>query len=230
MTRRIDAESLACIKRWEGLRLTAYRDVGGKWTIGYGHVNGAREGMRITQREAEDWLRRDLAQAELAVDTAVKVALTDSQFGALVSFVFNVGVNAFKRSTLLRKLNAGDYEAVPAELLRWTKAGGKQVPGLVNRRNAEIGLWSRGAHVVSAPVKPAEPHNPVVSGKAAKGVAIGGTVAAVLSQAGDLAAPLTSLRYALAGLEGWELLGIAALAAGIALAVWLYQRRRAEAA
>lgn len=229
MTRRIDALSLACIKRWEGLRLTAYRDVGGKWTIGYGHVNGAREGMRITEPVAEDWLRRDLAQAELAVDTAVKVALSDNQFGALVSFVFNVGVNAFKRSTLLRKLNAADYDAVPAELLRWTKAGGRQVPGLVNRRNAEIGLWSKGSRVAPAPVRPAEPHRPVVSGKTARGVAIGGTVAAVLSQAGDLAAPLTSLRYALTGLEGWELVGIAALAAGIALAVWLY-RRRAEAA
>ncbi len=227
MTRRIDAESLACIKRWEGLRLTAYRDVGGKWTIGYGHVNGAREGMRITEREAEDWLRRDLAQAELAVNDAVQVPLSDPQFGALVSFVFNVGVGAFRRSTLLRKLNAGDYDAVPAELLRWTKAGGKLVPGLVNRRNAEIGLWSKGSRVASAPVRPAEPepHRPVVSGKTARGMAIGGTVAAVLSQAGDLAAPLTSLRYALAGLEGWELAAIAGVMIVAGLAAWAWSRR-----
>lgn len=225
MTRRIDAESLACIKRWEGLRLSAYRDVGGKWTIGYGHVNGAREGMRITEREAEEWLRRDIAQAELAVNDAVQVPLSDPQFGALVSFVFNVGVNAFRRSTLLRKLNAGDYDAVPAELLRWTKAGGKLVPGLVNRRNAEIGLWARGRHVVSAPVRPAEPHKPIVSGKAARGAAIGTVATAIVSQMSDLAAPIAGIRYALADLEGWELAAIAGVMIVAGLAAWAWSRR-----
>lgn len=225
MTRRIDAESLACIKRWEGLRLTAYRDVGGKWTIGYGHTAGAREGMRITEREAEIWLRRDLTQAELAVDDAVKVPLSDPQFGALVSFVFNVGVGAFRRSTLLRKLNAGDYEAVAHELLRWTKAGGKQVPGLVNRRNAEIGLWSRGSHVVSAPERPAEPRKPIVSGKAARGAAIGTVATAIVSQMSDLAGPIAGIRYALADLEGWELLAIAGVLVAAGLAAWSWSRR-----
>lgn len=225
MTRRIDAESLACIKRWEGLRLTAYRDVAGRLTIGYGHTAGVREGMTITEAEAEAWLRRDLAPAELAVDAAVTVPLTAPQFGALVSFVFNVGVNAFRASTLLRKLNAGDYEAVPRELLRWTKADGRQVAGLVNRRNAEIGLWSKGSHVVSAPVRPAEPVKPIVSGKAARGAVIGTAVTPIVAQMADLAAPVAAIRAALSDATGWELAAVVAVIVAAGLAAWVWARR-----
>ena len=225
MTRRIDAESLACIKRWEGLRLTAYRDVGGTLTIGYGHVLDVREGMRITERDAEEFLRRDLAQAEAAVDSLVTVPLTDPQFGALVSFVFNVGAAAFRRSTLLRRLNSGNYDAVPAELMRWTKAKGKQVPGLVNRRNAEIGLWAKGSHVASAPVTPAPPRTPVVSAKTAKGVAVGTAATAIVSQMTHLPRPIPSLRYPLSDLQGWELVVIALVMVAAGLAAWAWSRR-----
>ena len=225
MTRRIDAESLACIKRWEGLRLTAYRDSGGTLTIGYGHTVDVRDGMRITERDAEEFLRRDLAQAEAAVNSTVAVPLTDPQFGALVSFVFNVGVAAFRRSTLLRKLNGGDYDAVPAELMRWTKAKGKQVSGLANRRNAEIGLWAKGSHVASAPVTPAPPRTPVVSAKTAKGVAVGTAATAIVSQMSDLAGPIASIRYALSDLQGWELAAIALVMVVAGLAAWAWSRR-----
>ncbi|MCM5558475.1 lysozyme [Pleomorphomonas sp. JP5] len=142
------------IKQWEGLRLRSYQDSAGVWTIGYGHTSDSAfrvgHGLSITEAKATELLRHDLGEAEQAVDGAVKVPLNDSQFGALVSFAFNVGNAAFLKSTLLRKLNAGAYEAVPSELAKWNKAGGKVVQGLVNRRAAEAGLWSTGAFVSSA--------------------------------------------------------------------------------
>ncbi|WP_413154856.1 lysozyme, partial [Bartonella sp. cb54] len=143
--RKISKEGLMLIKQWEGLRLHAYQDPIGIWTIGYGHTSAAgkpivHKNMNITEKTAEDILCRDLKQFERSVEQAVTVSLTDEQFAALVSFCYNVGTTAFCNSTLLKKLNKGDYEAVPAELQRWTKAGGKRLQGLVNRRAAEAGL------------------------------------------------------------------------------------------
>jgi len=142
MTRRINAAGLSHIKQWEGCRLTAYKDVAGVWTIGYGSTGKhVKPGMKITQAEADALLRKDLDRFEKAVDTQVKVPLNDSQFAALVSFSFNVGVGAFQKSTLLRKLNAGNYDAVPSELMKWVNAGGRKVQGLVNRRRSEGEIW-----------------------------------------------------------------------------------------
>lgn len=156
MTRRINAEGLKLIKQWEGCRLTAYRDVAGILTIGYGSTGShVAPGMKITQAEADRLLVKDLDRFERAVDTLVKVALADNQFAALVSFAFNVGEGkgGFATSTLLKKLNAGSYDAVPAELMKWVNAGGKMVKGLVNRRSAEAGLWAKGAFVSSNTVE-----------------------------------------------------------------------------
>lgn len=152
MTRRINAAGLLLVKQWEALRTTAYRDAVGVWTIGYGHTNAAggpvvTAGMKITAEEADIILQSDLSRFEARVDRLVKVALTDNQFAALVSFDFNTG--ALDKSTLLKKLNKGDYNAVPAELMKWVNAGGKKLNGLVNRRSAEAGLWAKGAFVSS---------------------------------------------------------------------------------
>ncbi|WP_455466369.1 lysozyme [Bartonella sp. B39] len=152
--RKISQEGLALIKQWEGLRLSAYQDAVGVWTIGYGHTNSAGKpfvhtGMTITEKQAEELLCQDLRQFENAVEQAVQVSLTDEQFAALVSFCYNVGTEAFCNSTLLKKLNRGEYEAVPAELQKWIKAGGKSLQGLVHRRAAEAGLWAKGAYVSS---------------------------------------------------------------------------------
>ncbi|EJF87316.1 MULTISPECIES: lysozyme [Bartonella] len=154
MARRISEDCLDCLKKWEGLRLQAYQDVSGVWTIGYGHTGKAGkpiviEGMVITEKKAENMLLADLRQYEQAVEKAVDVILSDEQFGALVSFCYNVGISAFQNSTLLKRLNKGDYEAIPAELQKWTKAGGKRLQGLVHRRAAEAGLWAKGAFVSS---------------------------------------------------------------------------------
>ena len=159
MTRQISPHGLAKLKQWEGLKTKAYKDSGGVWTIGYGHTATAgepkpRAGMVITAAEAESILLKDLTQYEAAVESLVKVELNDNQFAALVSFVYNIPLVSFKKSTLLKKLNAGNYDAVPTELMKWTKAGGKKIQGLVNRRRAEGYLWMEGAFVTSKDVVP----------------------------------------------------------------------------
>lgn len=127
------------IKYWEELRLEAYlptpNDV---WTIGWGHTKGVKKGDTITVEEAKDFLREDIAWAEAAVNDLVKVKLNQNQFDALVSFVFNVGTTNFKKSTLLKKLNAGDYNGAAEQFPRWNKQKGKVLNGLVKRRADEM--------------------------------------------------------------------------------------------
>lgn len=146
MTRSINAAGLALVRKYEGLRLEAYQDTSGVWTIGYGHTREVNPGDRITAPRAEQLLERDLRDAEKSVAGLVKVSLTDNQFSALVSFVFNEGAAAFARSSLLRKLNAGGYGQVPACLKAWIFDNGRVLPGLVKRRAAEAALWSGGAN------------------------------------------------------------------------------------
>ena len=131
----------ALTKQFEGLSLKAYQDSGGVWTIGYGHTVGVREGDVITQDHANALLSIDLGWAQDVVSDSVNVDLTDSQFWALTDFVFNVGPKAFLDSTLLRKLNAGDYAGAADEFLRWNHAGGKVLNGLTKRRQAEAKLF-----------------------------------------------------------------------------------------
>lgn len=143
----LNQESINLIKSWEGLRLAAYKDPVGIWTIGYGHTNAAGspsvvDGMTITKEEAERILQKDLAQYVGAVKTAVKVPLNENQLGALSSWCYNIGPGAMRGSTLIKKLNTGDYAAVPSELRKWNKVGGDKLQGLVNRREAEIKLWN----------------------------------------------------------------------------------------
>lgn len=182
MARRINDEGLEVIKRFEGKRLTAYRDPVGILTIGYGHTDAAgppqvRPGTVITEAQAEAILRQDLGQYERAVEEGVKVALSDNQFAALVSFTFNVGPANLAKSTLLKKLNAGDYDAVPGELVKWNRAGGKVLAGLTNRRAAESGLWAKGSPVSSRSVEPSKPASALAGTIVAVGT--GGTLAAV---------------------------------------------------
>lgn len=215
MSRRINAEGIELIKRWEGCRLEAYKCSAGVWTIGYGHTRTARQGLRITQEQAEALLIEDLRVFESAVDDAVVAPLLDNQFAALVSWTFNVGVAAMRSSTLIRKLNRGDYDAVPRELVRWAKVKGKPVHGLANRRAAEAGLWARGAFVASRNIAATAP---APSSPAAEAGKLGGVAAAAAA-----AAPaITSL-----GGVHWAV-GVALVAGLVALAaVYLLRRREA---
>ena len=172
MARTINRETLEHVKRWEGLKLTAYPDPGSRngepWTIGYGHTSDGHlkvhRGLTIRPAQAEAALQYDLNETAAAGSDLVKVELTDNQFGALVSFAFNVGIGAFAKSTLLKRLNKGDYAAVPQQMARWINNDGKPMDGLVNRRAAEAGLWAKGEFVTSRNVD-AQPEAPSVLNK-----------------------------------------------------------------
>jgi GH24 family phage-related lysozyme (muramidase) len=139
-------KGIALIKQFEGCKLTAYQDSVGVCTIGYGWtqpVDGkpVRSGMTIKQETAERLLKTGLVSYEIDVSRLVKVGLTQGQFDALVSFTYNLGARSLSTSTLLRKLNAGDYAGAADEFLRWNKAGGKVLNGLTRRREAERALF-----------------------------------------------------------------------------------------
>lgn len=148
-------EGAAFIGRFEGFRAELYNDPAGHCTIGYGHLvhqgacNGsepARFKKGLTQKQALKLLKEDAATAGSAVSSSVTVPLNQAQFDALVSFVFNLGAGNFRASTLLKKINARDFKAVPAELAKWVHAGDKVLQGLVTRRAAEAKLFSTGAY------------------------------------------------------------------------------------
>jgi lysozyme len=155
MTQYLSKAGFDFIKGWEGCRLKSYKDGGGVWTIGYGHTKGAREGQVISQLLADDLLIEDVYYFEVGVNDLVKVPLTQAQFDALLSFSFNVGLDqdpddiaeGLGDSTLLRKLNKGDYENAGLEFLRWDKDNGKVVKGLTRRRKAESNLFLHGVYV-----------------------------------------------------------------------------------
>ena len=143
---KMSADGLALVKEFEGLRLKAYKCPALVWTIGYGHTSSAgapivTSDLEITRDEAEEVLKRDMGQYEDGVRKLVTIGITQGQFDALVDFAYNAGVGALQKSTLLKRVNAGKFDEVPAEFMKWTKGGGKELPGLVRRRRAEVKLW-----------------------------------------------------------------------------------------
>ena len=156
---RLSTRGLSLLKQWEGSSPRLYRDSAGLLTIGVGHlltraeissgkilINGSAVDVRnigLTDAQTLKLLEQDIRPAEAAVNEGVALprSLEQHQFDALVSFTFNVGVAAFLGSTLLKLLNKEQYDDVPVQLARWNKAGGRVVPGLVNRRTNEIMLW-----------------------------------------------------------------------------------------
>ena len=129
------------IKHFEGCELYAYKCPAGVWTIGYGHTKDVEPGMQITEDDAHNMLVEELNEYETYVNTLVSVPLNQNQFDALVSWVYNLGGGNLKASTLLKVLNSADYEGVPAQIMRWNKAGGKVLEGLTRRRQAEADLF-----------------------------------------------------------------------------------------
>ena len=142
---RTSMQGITAISDHEGFRDRPYKDVAGFWTIGYGHKLKSGEWWdRITPEFARELLVQDVGIAEDAVNAYVTVPLSQPQFDALVSLAYNIGVGAFKRSTLLQKLNAGDYDGALAQFALWRRAGGQVVQGLVNRRAAEAQMFASG--------------------------------------------------------------------------------------
>ena len=146
---KISPLGLALIKYYEGYRTTPYRCAAGKITVGYGHVIG--NGLQLPDEwnrkfslgEIDELLRTDLARFERGVLHYCTVYITQSQFDSLVSFSFNLGLGVLQRSTLRQKLNRGDYDGASKEFLKYTRAGGKVLKGLVRRRQAEYNLFNR---------------------------------------------------------------------------------------
>lgn len=166
----ISDNGLNKIKQWEAFIPFAYDDfdppkarrkikpgdvVRGTLTIGYGHTGpDVKPGMTVTEDRATELLRRDVSEAEREIARSVKVEMNQNEYDALVSFVFNVGNGAFRSSTLLKRLNEGRHDEVPGEMMKWINSRGKKMTGLVNRRSAEAGLWSKGAFVQSSGTQP----------------------------------------------------------------------------
>ena len=234
---RMSAAGLAIVKEFEGLRLKAYKCPAAVWTIGYGHTSAAgapivNPDLGITKDEAEEVLERDMEQYEAGVCKYVKVDLTQGQFDALVDFAYNAGVGALAKSTLLKRVNAGKFDEVPAEFMKWTKGGGKELPGLVRRRRAEVKLWRGLDTEKPVPVDEAraEPDQPkasksiVQSREANAAVAAGGlgTIAVVqevmpmVREGGDLLGSLSPTIL---------ILFVIIAAAG---AVWYFRKQRLD--
>jgi len=146
-TRTINESGIELIKHFESLRLKAYQDSVGIWTIGWGHTGLTHrdgtvyEGREITEDEAVALLKRDLKTFEEGVENCVDVEINDNQFSALVSFAFNLGETNLRKSTLLKKLNGEQYFNAGKEFKKWSKAGGKRLEGLVRRRISERNLF-----------------------------------------------------------------------------------------
>ena len=142
---RLSPAGVDLIKAFEGYRPTVYLDIAGKATIGYGHLVRPGESFGyLDGTEAEALLRQDVASAESAVSRLITAPLHQLQYDALVSFTFNLGSGALQRSTLRQQANRGAHAEVPAEFLKWVRAGGKVSKGLVKRRIAEAALYQRG--------------------------------------------------------------------------------------
>jgi len=145
--RKVSKETYDLIKQFEGYSEKAYSDVVGVWTIGYGNTyykdgSKVREGDTITKAEAEELFQHVVDDFAQKINVLIKKDVNDCEFGALVSLSYNIGVGAFKKSTLLRKVNGSpDDPSIGLEFLKWVKAGGKTVNGLVKRRNKEAEFY-----------------------------------------------------------------------------------------
>ena len=151
---RISPRGLSLLKQFEGCRLIPYKDSAGLWTIGYGHLIADGKTLpdsakyKITQKQADLLLKYDVIPREKAVERLCAVPLSQNEFDALVSFVFNLGAGCFQRSTIRQKLNRGDRAGAAKVLLRYNRAGGKVIKGLVNRRMAEFKLFMSNQYAV----------------------------------------------------------------------------------
>ena len=193
------------IKKWESLELKAYKPTKNDvWTIGWGHTKNVRPGQVITEAQAEEFFDEDKAWVEQFMATKVKVPLSQNQYDAVASWVFNVGAKNASSSTLIRKLNAKDYEGAAHELPRWNKQKGKVLNGLTRRRAEEMEYFLRSSVLTSAPnATPDQVKNlkPIATSKEALGgllTALAGSALPFLANNGE--GLLVALSVALVGL------------------------------
>lgn len=213
---QISKKGLDLIKSFEGyLRklpdgsCMAYRCPAGVWTIGHGVTEGVREGMRMTRAEADVALHREIAKHEAAVARLVAVDLNQNQRDALISFSYNVGSGALGRSTLLKKLNRGDYPGAQAEFLKWNKAGGKQLRGLSIRRAKEAALFAERMDEPESPMMAQSVDDPIApmpeSAKAA--IYTTGTTVAAAGVSSFVSPPPPGVTETVSNVGMWQSMG-----------------------
>jgi lysozyme len=189
---KLSDNGLRLIKGFEGFHrrlpdgsCTTYYCPANVLTIGYGCTEGIKEGDVWTEVQAEEALRHEIAKHEAAVARLVTIEINQNQYDALVSFSYNCGSGALSKSTLLKRVNAGDFQAAGREFAKWNKGGGKVLPGLVARRAREAALFARAAETDPEPTMPQEvdppPPAPATETLAKVGVGIAGTAATALS-------------------------------------------------
>ncbi|MCW6665850.1 glycoside hydrolase family protein [Aerococcaceae bacterium NML191219] len=161
---KISTKGISLVREFEGLRLNAYRDPVGIWTIGYGHTKGVYPGMTITEEQANHFLNEDLKTHASGIFRYIKVKLNQNQFDALVSFHFNLGANILQGSTLLTYINNQQWQAAAEEMKLYNRAGGQVLAGLRRRRQAEAELFLSQTPVRTSPVKSRQQYYTVVSG------------------------------------------------------------------
>ena len=234
-------QGIALIKEFEGCKLKAYRCPANVLTIGIGHTALAghpavTEGMTITAEEAETILRSDLRNFERGVDSCVKVELQQCQYDALVSFAYNCGLGNLRSSTLLKRVNAKNFDAVPAEFMKWTRGGGKVLPGLVRRRHAESALWSNATSAPAdeeesrlTPERPA-PVKTIRKSKEGNAALITGVTSGVgvLSQVSDQAQTAGTAIDTLTGLLHNTSFIIMLVAVAAAAGIWYWRKQRLD--
>lgn len=215
---KLSDRGLAMIREFEGYHrrlpdgnCIAYRCPAGVWTIGHGVTVGVKAGMIWTPKQAEEALQKELEGHELAVLRFVKVDLNQNQFDALVSFAYNCGNGALEKSTLLKKLNRGDFPGAQAEFMKWNKGGGRVLRGLSIRRAKEAALFAErveeqpGDPLPQAIDEPVEPMKPTT--KAAIASAATGTGTAVV------ASPPAAVTDTVANVGAWQNIGKTAIEA-----------------
>lgn len=153
---QVNQATIDLIKQWEGCKLKAYKDVAGIWTVGYGLTSRAGfievgPDTTLTQEEADYYLEKVVDDFASKIRPMITAPINENQFGAFVSLAYNIGVGAFKRSSALKRFNAGEGDRVTEAIRMWKKAGGKTVQGLVNRREAEVALFLMPVETVIRP-------------------------------------------------------------------------------
>lgn len=199
-------KGLSLIVQFEGFRGEAYRDVVGVVTIGFGFTKGVKMGDKMTLTEASDKLKHEIVEYEQGVLSACTRPPNQNQFDAFVCFAFNVGVAGFRKSSVLKAHNRGDFQAAARAFGLWNKAGGKVWPGLTRRRAAEAALYLEPVEpeAVAEPEMPqaVEPERPMTASTINRASVAAGTTA-TLAAAGEALQTVQGVRYGLQGLEGW---------------------------
>lgn len=227
---------LLLIKQFEGVKLKAYQCPAGVWTIGVGHTSAAGRpkvtpGMVISPQEADRILAMDMVAVDVELEMLVKTKLTQNQWDAIASWAFNCGTTALAKSTLLKRINAGQFDKVPAEFMKWTKANGKELPGLVRRRRAEAKMW-RGVdesvpldhnEARATPEKPSPPKSMLLSKEGNAAIVSGAAAAAGASEVAKQVSDTATTFGELVKNPVFIALLVVAVLAG---AIWYWRKKR----